>query len=169
MRSILLILLLSLTYVTEAQSFIPWDLHPNYDEATQVAIGSDNDCSVIAFAIAANVPYHVSFNTHKKFFHRLDPKEPTRTDYFWLNVGRALTSQYRVGIMLHTPDSTTTTVSELVREYDDEFLYIAVDGHALAAVNGVIYDNRVRPCLDCEVHAAFAVQRMPPCDDYRFD
>lgn len=165
MRNLILILMCSLSYVTVAQSFTPWEHHPNFDYETRLSVKADNDCSVIAFAIACDIPYHRSFFVHKTYFERETPRSVTNAEPFWNNVGRALSSLHLHGEIIHRPDDADVTVEELVSQHMDAFLYIVIDHHALASVNGTIFNQRAEPCLECKVHAAFEVYQTPPCGE----
>ena len=165
MRNLILIILCSLSYVSVAQTFTPWEQHPNYDYETRLSVYADNDCSVIAFAIACDIPYHRSYFIHKNFFERKTPRSVTEAKPFWNNISDALRSLHLMGEIVHRPTDSTITVQELVAQHMDAFMYIVIDEHALASVNGTIFNQAAEPCLDCEVHAAFEVLRTPPCGE----
>ena len=47
-----------LSFTATAQDFVPADLHPNFSAEIRHYLSAENDCAVIAYAIAADVPYH---------------------------------------------------------------------------------------------------------------
>lgn len=149
------------------QRHVAWDEHPNYDAYTQLSVNADNDCSVIALAIAADIPYHRSYNLHKDFLGRECAQCPTSVPLFFMGIDNALRDVYRTAfVVVNFDDLYHPTVWQLAGSdaAKGEFIYVAVDGHALAIVNGVVFDNRVDPCLNCRVEGAFAIRRAPLCD-----
>jgi hypothetical protein len=160
-------ILFSLTQLACGQRHVAWDEHPNYDAYTQLSVNADNDCSVIALAIAADIPYHRSYNLHKDFLGRECAQCPTQVALFFKGIDDALRDVYRTAfVVVNFNDSYHPTVWQLAgsEAAKGEFLYVAVNGHALAIVNGVVFDNRVDPCLNCRVEGAFAIRRAQLCD-----
>lgn len=164
MRTFILICILSLTHVTTAQEFRDWTTHPNFDMLSRASIQADNDCSVIAFAMACDIPYHKSYMVHRDYFERCSPTDETRAEPFWNNVESALHSLHRVGVIVQHPDDESITVYQLAAKYPTGSIYVVVHGHALAIINGTVFNQIAEPCLGCEVLAAFEVFNTPPCD-----
>jgi len=160
-------ILVSLTQLACGQRHVAWDEHPNYDYVSQLAVNADNDCSVIALAIAADVPYHKSYHAHKDFLGRECAQCPTNVASFFAGIADALRDLYRTAfVLVRGDDFYHPTVWQLAGSdaAKGEFLYVAVDGHALAIIDGVVWDNRVDPCLNCRVEVAFAIRRAQLCD-----
>lgn len=163
MRILFLLLCFAAYSVTATgQRHIDWSTHPNFDEMTRVAFDADNDCSVIALAIACDIPYHRSFWLHRDLLGRDCASCYTEVAEFYSGIGKALNELNLVGnIIVRPSDETKLTVRQLAMTCQEQYIYVGVDGHALAIVNGIVFDNAINPALDMIVQAAFTVQRGP--------
>lgn len=154
-------------YSVSAQQHIDWTTHPNFDEQTRVAFGSDQDCSVIALAIACDIPYHRSFWLHRDVLGRPCATCPQPVEPFYQNIGAVLNELHLVGNVIIRPNDTTKiTVRQLALLMQEQYVYVAVQGHALAIVNGLVFDNAFEPALDMEVRSAFTITRDAPGTRY---
>lgn len=142
-------LLLAVAIAASAQSFVPSDFHPNFDKTTREYVGAEQDCSVIAFAIAADIPYHKSFRLHYDYAGRTNPKEG-------VTLGQLMDGW---DMMLHKAHQTCTyytpngyiTVGDLAILYPEGHFYVMVPGHALAIVDGTVWDNYSNRAMAAEV------------------
>jgi hypothetical protein len=159
----ILFLLCFVAYSVTAQTHIDWATHPNFDANTRAAFDAHNDCSVIALAIACDIPYHRSFWLHRDYLGRECAQCYTHVDRFYLGIGAVLNELHLSGNIIVRPDDPTKiTVRQLALTVQDQYIYVGVDGHALAIVNGMVFDNAVEPALDMIVKSAFTIQRLPP-------
>lgn len=150
--------------LAEAQTHRAWDTHPNYDARTQYMLDSDNDCSVIALAIAADIPYHRSFMLHRDLLGRECASCVQEAKPFWEGIGDVLAELHLAGNILVRPDDEILpNVAQLAIAYPNDFIYVVIDGHALAIVNGIVWNNAADSNIEDTVLAAFVITRLPPC------
>jgi len=162
MRSFFLLVCFA-AYSVTAQVHIDWTTHPNFDEGTRIAFDAYNDCSVIALAIACDIPYHRSFWLHRDYLGRDCAQCYTHVDRFYMGIGKVLNQLHLAGEIIVRPnDPTKITVRQLALAVPDQYIYVGIDGHALAIVNGMVFDNAGGESLDMIVKSAFTIQRLPP-------
>lgn len=166
MRYIFLLMCFA-AYSVTAQQHIDWTTHPNFDAGTRAAFGAHSDCSVVALAIAADIPYHRSFWFHRDVLGRPCATCPQPVDSFYRNIGKVLNELHLVGnIIIRPDDATKITVRQLALVMQDQYVYVGVEGHALAIVNGIVFDNASDPALDMIVQSAFTIVRDAPSTRY---
>jgi hypothetical protein len=138
-----------------AQNFVPSDMHPNFSSKTRQYLSASNDCAVIAYAIAADVPYH---RAHRLFAATCRATAQDATDiacmtknwpYYMQNSNRTYLWQSYVDI--------PCTVAEFARANTDGNFFLIVPGHALAVCDGTVYDNLSNIKMDAEVLGAILV------------
>jgi hypothetical protein len=111
------------------------------------AYNEKNDCFVVAFAIAFNTTYekahrHASLQMHRK--HR-------RGTFTMLYFKKSL-KKTPVELLEIPPKNT---LSSFVKTHNTGRYIILVSGHALAMVDGTVYDYKYRP--QCMVKYAFKI------------
>ena len=138
-----------------AQDFVPADLHPNFSAEIRHYLNANNDCAVIAYAIAADVPYH---RAHRLFAAtcRATAQSPTDVEcmvdnwsYYMDKTNRSYLWQSYVDI--------PCTVREFARANTDGNFFLIVPGHALAVCDGTVYDNMSNVAMDAEVFGAIYI------------
>ena len=150
-----LLILCGVISVASAQTYMPVSTHPNFDSYSRDYIGAANDCSVIAWAIAADVPYHKAFDGHSKYCGRQNPAEPTRLESFADGVVE-MAYQHHRELRFVTFDANPT-LAQLAAQFPDQRIFCLVRGHAAAITNGVVWDNLDRKAMDAEVLGAIFI------------
>lgn len=132
-----------------AQDFMIADLHPNFDSRTREYLNAEQDCSVIAFAIAADIPYHKSFRFHYNYAGRTNPQEGVTLGQLMDGWDMMLRKAHQT-CTYYTPNGYIT-VGDLAILYPEGNFYVMVPGHALAIVNGTVWDNYSNRAMSAEV------------------
>ena len=149
---VLLALALSVLSITGAfaQNFMSASSHPNFDNPTRQWLGAEQDCSVIAFAIACDVPYHKSFTAHYNYAGRVDPTVGVEVPKLMDGWSDMLLSVHR-GALYYAVPVEGMTVSDFALANDDGRYFLIVPGHALAVVNGTVWDHPENVAMDAPV------------------
>lgn len=136
-----LVIVLSVLSITGAfaQTFMSAASHPNFDNPTRQWLGAEQDCSVIAFAIACDVPYHKSFAAHYNYAGRVDPTVGVKVELLLNGWDNMLMSVHRGAFYYEPTDGMT--VSDFALANDDGRFFLIVRGHALAVVDGTVWDH----------------------------
>ena len=132
-----------------AQTFMSASTHPNFDNATRQWLGAEQDCSVIAFAIACDVPYHKSFAAHYNYAGRKDPTVGVKVDLLLNGWNDMLMSVHR-GAYYYDP-TDGMTVSDFALANDKGRFFLIVPGHALAVVDGTVWDHPENQAMDAKI------------------
>jgi len=137
-----------------AQEFVPSDLHPNFSAQTRYYLSASNDCAVIAYAIAADVPYH---RAHKLFKTcRATAQDATDIQCMVENWPYYMEMSNRTYLFQSYTD-IPCTVADFARANVKGNFFLIVPGHALAVCDGTVYDNLSNVAMDAEVLGAIYV------------
>ena len=143
-----------IAFSVTAQDFVPADMHPNFSSEIRNYLSAENDCAVIAYAIAADVPYHRAYRLFKTC--RFSPQSPTDIkclvadwDYYMQMTNRTSLFQSYTDI--------PCTVAEFARANPQGNFFLIVPNHALAVCDGTVYDNLHNVAMDAEVLGAIYI------------
>ena len=103
----------------------------------------NNDCTVIALAAAAKIPYHAAHAMFKKFCSRRP-----NNGVAWNFVGRLdkiLPINMEPMEFKCRGKQHNITLNQFCKRYPKGRFYVLVAGHALAIVDGVIHDHSYKP------------------------
>lgn len=144
-----------LSFAATAQDFVPADLHPNFSAETRHYLNAENDCAVIAYAIAADVPYH---RAHRLFAKNCRATPQSSTDIqclveYW-DSWMALTNRLSY---FQSYIDIPCTVAEFARANPKGNFFLIVPQHALAVCDGTVYDNLYNVAMDAEVLGAILI------------
>lgn len=147
-----LVFVLSLLSLTGAfaQTFMSASAHPNFDQPTRDWLGAEQDCSVIAFAIACDVPYHKSFKAHYKFAGRVDPTVGVEVPKL-LDGWADMLSYVHRGAFYYDVPSPGMDVSDFAVNNNEGRFYLIVPGHALAVIDGTVWDHPENYAMDAKI------------------
>lgn len=148
--------LLSLVaFSVTAQDFIPADYHPNFSQEIRNYLSAENDCAVIAYAIAADVPYH---RAHRLFAKdcRATAQSPTDIECLVEHWNSYMDLSNRTSYFQSYID-IPCTVAEFARANPKGNFFLIVPRHALAVCDGTVYDNMYNAAMDAEVLGAILI------------
>ena len=138
-----------------AQDFVPADMHPNFSSEIRNYLSAENDCAVIAYAIAADVPYH---RAHRLFAKdcRATAQSPTDIQCLVENWDYYMAMTNRVSYFQSYTD-IPCTVAEFARANPKGNFFLVVPRHALAVCDGTVYDDLPNMAMDAEVLGAIYI------------
>jgi hypothetical protein len=98
-----------------------------------------NDCTVRAFALVFNTTYDKAHAHLKNYCGRLNRKGISSKKVIPVSIKH---HKYREGPYAR---DNTTTINQFVKKHPEGRYYVCVRGHALAIIDGIVYDHCHKP------------------------
>lgn len=121
----------------------PWINNWPKHKEIKAKLKETRDCTVISFSEVWNAPYEAAHNHMKRQFGRKNRSGPA-----WVNCEDAIKRCPKTKmdkLWGYKEEDKIITLGQFLKQYPTGRYWVFVRGHALAVIDGIVYDHSYKP------------------------